>query len=460
LCLPGKRQGSGSGSEAVELAASAGLILDDWQAWALCEAMDEQPRGLWSASDVGLEVPRQNGKNSILEARQLAGLFLLGERLQLHTAHEVKTTDEHFLRISQLIEGCPDLDRMVQKIRLGSGEKAIELKDGCRLRFVARSVGSGRGFSGSPIYLDEAFALVATEISALQYAMGAQENPQLWFTSSSSMLTSEVLLQLRKRAEADSGNERLFYALWAAEKEGLRSDRKRWAAANPGYPHRIKPTTIQAELDTAGDNEELLVGFDRERLGLVEETEHVIPFVPAQQWAALGTGAHEMGSGAVLVLDAGPDLECASLCAAQTDVDGIVHIDVVRSGVGTEWVVASCVANSLVSGSPIHVAANSPAAGLVAEIEKGGAEVASLTASEAQAAVVAFKAAIELGTLRHRNDPVLAAAVAAATRKEVGDSWRLSRRSSASDITPLIAAAHAHSLATSAVNVDPLFTIF
>ena len=39
--------------------------------------------GAWAALDVGLLVPRQSGKTSLLVARELAGLFLFGERLSL-----------------------------------------------------------------------------------------------------------------------------------------------------------------------------------------------------------------------------------------------------------------------------------------------------------------------------------------------------------------------------------------
>jgi hypothetical protein len=76
------------GEDALELAESAGLVLDDWEAWVLVNSMATMPGGRWSSFEVGLLVPRQNGKNAILEARELAGLFLLDELLLIHTAHE------------------------------------------------------------------------------------------------------------------------------------------------------------------------------------------------------------------------------------------------------------------------------------------------------------------------------------------------------------------------------------
>src|SRR5271154_6629252 len=77
-----------TGPEAIELAASAGLILDDWQQYILTNWLGETTDGRWSASTIGLMVSRQNGKGALLEARELAGLFLLEEPVIIHTAQE------------------------------------------------------------------------------------------------------------------------------------------------------------------------------------------------------------------------------------------------------------------------------------------------------------------------------------------------------------------------------------
>jgi hypothetical protein len=130
------------GRLAVELAGEAGLELDDWQAWQLEEAMGIRPDGRWSSFEVGLSVARQNGKGSILEARELAGLFLpeIHERLITHTAHEFKTAQEHFIRLATLVEGLPPrYRRLVKHIYEANGSEAIEMRDGRRLRFLARS---------------------------------------------------------------------------------------------------------------------------------------------------------------------------------------------------------------------------------------------------------------------------------------------------------------------------------
>jgi phage terminase large subunit-like protein len=76
-----------------------GPDLDPWQEFVLAHALGERADGKWAAFEVGVMVSRQNGKGAILEARELAGLFLLGERLIIHSAHQFDTSLEAFRRL-------------------------------------------------------------------------------------------------------------------------------------------------------------------------------------------------------------------------------------------------------------------------------------------------------------------------------------------------------------------------
>src|SRR5690606_3057608 len=105
LLVAPPRSGS-AGSEAVDLAASAGLRLHAWQALALEEACGEVD-GRWAAFEVAVVAPRQNGKGAILEARVLAGLFLFGEQLIIWSAHEFKTAKEAYRRLRRLMDSTP-----------------------------------------------------------------------------------------------------------------------------------------------------------------------------------------------------------------------------------------------------------------------------------------------------------------------------------------------------------------
>jgi hypothetical protein len=185
-----------AGEDAVEFATRSGLILDDWQAWSLIQSMATTRTGKWTAFDVCWIIPRQNGKNEGVRARQLAGLYTLGEELQIHTAHEFKASSEHFLKIQAIIRGNRELYKKVKPngIRTSHGEEAIELRPTAtlifgpgstqvrksvapRLRFLARSRGSGRSFTADVVYYDEAMILSDEEVSASMPTMSAVANP-------------------------------------------------------------------------------------------------------------------------------------------------------------------------------------------------------------------------------------------------------------------------------------------
>ncbi len=136
------------GPLAVELAGKAGLILDPWQAFTVERILAERADGRPAAFEACLVVARQNGKGSILEALSLAWLFLTNTPLILHSAHEFKTAAEAFRRLRTLITGTPFLAKRIARITTAAGNEAIELTSGQRLRYVARSKGSGRGFTG------------------------------------------------------------------------------------------------------------------------------------------------------------------------------------------------------------------------------------------------------------------------------------------------------------------------
>ncbi|MGK5737265.1 hypothetical protein [Micromonospora sp. URMC 103] len=259
-----------AGHEAIELARQAGLVGDEWQNNVIIDALGERPDGKWAAFEVGLLVGRQNGKGSVLEIRTLAGLTLFDERLILWSAHETKTAFEAFRRMVALFDGNDDLRRRVKKVSYAAGSEGIELTNGCRLRFVARTKGSGRGFTGDLIILDEAYAVTAEQMDALLPTLASRPNPQIWYTSSPPLdgASGDQLYALRERANAGAPGLAWFdWGLQGYDLEQLDSvdldDPDLWAATNPAYGIRISEEFISRERQALSAE-----GFARERLGI------------------------------------------------------------------------------------------------------------------------------------------------------------------------------------------------
>jgi phage terminase large subunit-like protein len=282
------------GQEAIDLAAVGGLYLDEWQQGALRDSMCVDSDGKWAATEVGLIVPRQNGKGSVLEALVLWWLVWGKDILILWSSHEFKTSGEAFLRIKSIVDGTPSLQRRVKSIRTANGSEGITFKNGNRLRFVARSGGSGRGFSGDLIILDEAFALTDAMIASLFPTMSARENPQIWYTSSAPLITSTVLRRLCVRGR--KGSPGLTYLEWCASKHDDLDDRDAWAQANPGLGIRLSEEFTEKELAAMDEDD-----FQRERLGVWLEDEFAAA-IDLPTWKRLAIQADSEGATSALAV--------------------------------------------------------------------------------------------------------------------------------------------------------------
>ncbi len=427
---------SSAGREAVDLAAQCGLILDAHQCLVLEGALAERADGRWAAFEVGVIEPRQNGKGSILEARELAGMFLFGEQMLLHSAHEFKTAEEAFRRIRFLIESNPDLERRVLKIRTANGSESIELRNGSRLRFVARTAGSGRGFSGDLVILDEAYNLPAQAMAALVPTLSARPNPQIWYTSSAPLQTQEsaVLRDFCRRGRASTGG-RLAYFEWCADPDDDPSDPQVWAKANPALGSRISVEFVENERAALGAE------FGRERLGLWVDTEQVGEQVidPAAWLACRDEKSGPVGP-VCFALDVSPARTQAAFGVAGAAGSGGVHVEIVDYRPGTGWLVDR--ARELCDrwGGRLAVASGSPAASLMVDLEAAGVPVLEVSTADHAAACGRFFDRIHDQTLRHLGQLWLDDAVHGAARRPYGDAWLWARRQSAVDISPLVAA--------------------
>jgi phage terminase large subunit-like protein len=128
---------------------------------------------------------------------------------------------------------------------------------------VARSSGSGRGFSSDLVILDEAYQLGDREMAALLPTLSARPDPQVWYTSTAGGQESVQLGRVRARGIA-GGDPSLAFMEWSADEDDCDpASRKDWARANPGLGIRITPDYIEREMAALGPE-----AFARERLSI------------------------------------------------------------------------------------------------------------------------------------------------------------------------------------------------
>lgn len=488
-----------TGEEAVHFAASCGLHLDDWQAYGLRHSLGTiDSAGHWAAFEVCWILPRQNGKNAGLEARQLFGLFELREALQIHTAHEFKASSEHFLRMQTTVMGNSNLLRKVKPhgIRTSHGEEAIELRPeptlilgasgrlvrksvAPRLRFLARSRGSGRSFTCNALYYDEAMILSDEEVNASMPTMSAVPNPQMWYTASAGLPDSVQLAAVRNRGIAKS-DDSLTFLEWSCEfcpevcpdrtlpscrfGHDRRGDPRSWARANPGMGIRLSQLHISRE-----HSKMPAPGFDRERLGIgdwpVGDQEWSV--IPEHHWKACAHPDMARPARIAVAVDVTPDQSAATIAIAgllpAPDIDGIPQqpvctVEIGSDGVlddhraGVDWIIPRLkelrLRNRLAA---IVIDPIGPGSELIVACEKARLSIETCQLRDVAQAHAQFLRGVGVPstgddgieprrTIWHRDQKALNEAVAAGVQRDIGDglhAW--SRKNTTQDISPLCA---------------------
>jgi hypothetical protein len=432
---PGARLLPTAGDDAVDLAAIAGLHLMPWQALVLRDALREAPGGRWAAFEVGLVVPRQNGKGSILEALELAALFLPDPGspppLILHSAHEFKTSAEHFRRVRDLVESSDMLRKQVRIIRTAAGAEAIELHSGARLRFVTRTGGSGRGFSADLVVIDEAYNLTAEQMAAVLPTLSARPNPQVWYTSSAGMAASEQLARIRARG-IRGGDPSLAYFEWSASDDSYLDDRVAWAQANPTLGYLIPESFVVTERAALPDEQ-----FGRERLGLWAGSPLKPRPVSNESWELTAHDVRPSGD-PVFFITIAKDMSSATINVAAMH-DGVPHDEIAEHASGVAWLTERVQQlHARYPSAKFGAFQAGPVKSWLPTFAEFGISIDMVSSTEAPAACAHLQRLADDLAFTHSPDRVLAESLRHAKRRELdGGGWTWDWRRSTGDVAPI-----------------------
>jgi len=238
------------GGDLIDLAASLGVDLMEWQKFALIHTHKYKPDGRWASPTNCIVVARQNGKSFLQQIRILGGLFLWDEPLQIGQAHTLNTSLEQFRQMMWTIEANDSLAKQVKKVRLNHGAEEIETKMGTR--FMVRAGGSAaRGISRpSTIHLDELLRMNNMDsYASLRYTLMAAPNPMLMGYTNAGDNTSVVLNSFRDRAMASIGGviDDIAYFEWSSPTDEITLENARHA--NPAMGVTIHEDNIRSVLN-------------------------------------------------------------------------------------------------------------------------------------------------------------------------------------------------------------------
>ncbi len=436
------------GLEAIELWESvSGNEMDEWQKDVLIDGSRVRPDGRWAGFAVAVNVTRQNGKGVILEARELAGALEWGEELLTHSAHQFDTSMEAFLRMENLLEANEDISRKVKHVSRSHGSEGFTFKNGARIRYRTRTKGGGRGFSGDLVVFDEAMVLSQFAHGALIPTLSARPNPQVWYAGSSvdQDIHEHGLVFAAVRERALQGKDKsTAYFEWSLPydhptqvPDEVAVDPAAWAQANPAFGVRVVEDYIESEQEALDQR-----SFAVERLGvgdwpsLEAVTDEVIPLA---LWDELCDTTSKLQDPVCIAFDVSPDRR-SSIAAAGKRADGNFHVEIIQSRTGTGWLVERL--TELQKHHPKQIVCDDygPAGSVAQAAEDAGLRIERLATHDHVRACGHLVDLIEQKGLRHLGSDELRRALRGAKTRPLSDAWAWSRKNSAVDISPLVAA--------------------
>lgn len=422
-----------------------GVTLDDWQAWVIDQLFAVDAHGEWAATEAGALVARQNGKGEILVAYDLGHLFLFPRRdnrrkTVLHSAHEFKTAVDGFDRLRGVIESTPQLMLKVENIYTGAGQQQIILKRrkgqrslGDRIKFVARSKSSGRGFSADVLVYDEAQELATAARDALTYTQSTIPNRQEFLTGTvpdEAENEFEVFEGLRDRGRNPEGNPRTLWMEWSPEGSDDPDaaqlidvlDPVVWSDANPARGIRISDDTIQEQhdRDTSAGKE----SFRRERASIWparRAAEDVsLNDLDFEAWDEQADPALSHGETRVLSIRVADSGGYATVGVASRLEDGRIYVEHLRTDLQTLWTPAYAKRVYDELGCVSLVLDEKKCAGILSDLKRAGLRWLGLRPSELAGAHASFVESANAGQVAHRGQIELDAALRFATTRAVG----------------------------------------
>ena len=436
-----------------------------WQKWLLIHALELLENGKFRFRTVVVLVARQNGKSTLLQVLSLWRMYVDGAPLVIGTAQNLDVAEECWSGAVELAEANEELAAEIKHIDRTNGKKALRLESDPkykvpvrRYKVAAANRRGGRGLSGDLVLLDELREHSNWDAwAAVTKTTMAKRKPQVWAASNAGDASSVVLSHLRKQAldaieEDRTETQTLGLFEWSAvyyRKSKVKGqpgtwenlstgDRKGWAMANPSLNWGdLALEALESAWNTDPDP--------------VFRTECLCQWVTMAKGGAFEDGVWEAlqdpgskrakGTRYYFCVDVSWDRSSASVAVAGLREDGKVHIEIVMTRPGTDWVIPwikERADRENLAGVVVQ-AKGAPVSSLLDGLRKV-CNVVEWQGSDIGPGTGTFYDAVRQGRLRHRGQPVLDVAVSMAVTRPLADSWVWDRKRSLVDIAPLVAA--------------------
>jgi len=410
--------------------AAAGLVIP------------ERP-GFWLPAYrvVRVSVPRQSGKTTLVLTIEVDRSLNFGDLQRiLYAAQDRNHSREKWEEQCEYLKRTVLRNQFTQRRQTGL-ERTVWKATGSSIGITASGETSGHGPTLDLGVVDEAWAQKDERLAAaFRPAMMTRRDAQEWWLSTmgteDSVPWNDRVDDGRARVEAqiEDPSERrgVAYFEWSAPDDADPYDEETWWGCMPALGRTV-------DVDTIWTDAKSLPEADFRRGYLNQRTVGGKPVIPAGHWPRLRNEDLPWGTTLVFGADITPDRGFGSIGVASWAGTGRVLVEVIEHRPDAGWITQR-LAELAQRWRPALVVVDrgSPAGKLAPELETLGLPVEVTDTGAYAGACGGFFDDVVDQKVYHRGQPLLDAAVAAARKRQIGDTWAWARREGG-DVSPLVA---------------------
>jgi phage terminase large subunit-like protein len=415
------------------------LVLTDWQKWLIRHALERYPEGHELAGrlrykQVVISMPRKNGKSLI------GALFALYGMLLHESAPEVisvaASADQARIVYRRLLHQVNTSDLLKQFFSRSTEYRGLWTADGNGVyKVIAANAATAQGSHPSLVVFDELHVAREDVWTAMTLGSATRDDGLVLGITTAGDDTSTLLKNLYERGsraiDGQEDLERFGFFCWEAPKGCKLDDEEAVRMANPQLASGILSwEAVKNELATMPEP-------DARRYRLNQFVSSMNAWIQVGAWQSLPEGRPVNPE--VFAIERTSDWEHCSIVTAELQADGKIATELVASFNNTniDKVISACL-NLAKYGKPfiMDVAVLSD---LAQALKQRGLRVQTTSNKDLISASNNAYRRIVRKELLHPKDDIVSLQMQRAVRKNSGESWRIARKDSGTDIDAAVA---------------------
>ena len=418
------------------------LTLTDWQKWLIRHVLERYPddheepqkAGRLRYKQVVISMPRKNGKSLLGAIFALYGLLLHEPAPEvISVAASSDQAKIVYRRLKHQIDSSELLGHFFAK---STEHRGLWTKDEQGIyKVIAANAATAQGLHPSLVIFDELHVAKDTVWTAMALGSATRQDGMIIGITTAGDDTSELLKKLydngAKAIDGEEGLERFGFFCWESPKGCALDDEESVRMANPQLASGILSwEAVKNELATMPE-------VDARRYRLNQFVSSMNSWLPVGLWTQQPEGRPDNPE--VFAIERTAGWEYCSIVTAELKPDGKVATELVASFTNTniDEIMSACL--KLAKYGKTFVMDVNVLSDLAQGLKQKGCRVHTTTSKDLISASNNAYRRILRRELIHPRDEVVSLQMQRAVRKNSGESWRIARKDSGTDIDSAIA---------------------